>query len=645
MPEKEQQQNQEPKGSTSCNCACDICYCGPNCRCSESLCRCEASSVINSLGRASSTVSATKGKAGSTTNKGSFCSNSNKIAKNNGRSDNQNNTVGYLDPLASPQPQPTTTTTTINTARFSKIIDIGIQGMTCSMCTRSVEQALIAANGVVSVAVSLATHSAHVEYDPNQTRKDELVDAIECIGYDVVNVDDYDDNNQTSSSSIVEFSITGMTCSMCSQAIERAMQSTEGALSIWVSLATNIARIEYDPSIVSVDHLKETIEDVGYDVINTLITDNSEESDEGGAVVSQDRLERLLQQQQTEVSNRKRAFLYSLTGTIPIFTVTMILPFLSSELKWIHYLHKTITIGHRTFVIEALLLWILCTPIQFGCGYPFYKSSWYGFQQGVLGMDVLVAVGTTASYGYATWATLTGSMEYHFYETSSVLICFILLGKWMQSLAVRRTSKALTQLLELQPKTAIQVVVPPEKERDWDPKQDPFEERTVPLASIRKGDIVKVLKGASVPADGLVQYGEMTVDESMITGESLPVLKTQGSVVLGGTICVESGREAAFVVVTGVGSQTALSQIVSLVQNAQNRQVPIQNLADQISGIFVPAVVTISVVTFMVWYALCQSEVVPESWLNGETPATFSLLFGIACLVSGHAIDSQHDKV
>lgn len=200
---------------------------------------------------------------------------------------------------------------------------------------------------------------------------------------------------------------------------------------------------------------------------------------------------------------------------------------------------------------------------------------------------------------------------------------------------MRRTSAALTKLLSLQPKTAIKITV---SSGELNPAENPYHEEVVAVQSIVPGDVVKVLKGASIPADGVVRFGEMSVDESMITGESIPVLKTQGSIVLGGTICVESGQSigAAFVDVTGVGSSTALSQIVTLIQEAQNRnrEVPIQNLADKISGIFVPTVVAISTLTFMVWYALIQGNFVPQSYLPaGESPSTFSLLFAISCLV------------
>lgn len=530
-------------------------------------------------------------------------------------------------------------------------IDIGIRGMTCSMCTRSVETAVSAMSGVFSVNASLAFNSAHVEFNPSKTSYDEIVETIEDIGYDVVPRPTSAEDKEVASSmkAIAEFIVSGMTCSMCTQSVVKTLESVPGVESVVVSLSTNQAKVDFDPSMTSVDTLKEAIEDVGYDVVEThLISSASDSSgktmltNEGANVMmdSPDRIDRMLEQQEEEVINRKQAFIGSLVGTLPILILTMVLPHFPS-LEIVKWLKQTIVIkldyaGEHSFTLEALILWALCTPIQFGSGYPFYKSSYYGLRQGVMGMDVLVAVGTTASYGYAVWATLIGSMEYHFFETSAVLICFVLLGKWMQTLAVRRTSQALTQLLKLQPKTAIKIIVPADNKK-WNPlKNDPYKEVTVPITAIEKGDFVKVLKGSSIPADGIVRFGEMTVDESMITGESSPVLKTPGVVVLGGTICVEAGQEAgaSFVEVTGVGSNTALSQILQLVQDAQNRQVPIQDFADKVAGIFVPTVVVLSILTFLIWYTLIKMGIVPLSLLpEEESPETFSLLFGISCLV------------
>ena len=212
----------------------------------------------------------------------------------------------------------------------------------------------------------------------------------------------------------------------------------------------------------------------------------------------------------------------------------------------------------------------------------------------------------------------------------------------MNAMAICRTSDALTSLMKLQAKTALRVI-PLEKsaiDGSWNPLVDAYREEIVPIKQIRPGDVVKILKGASIPADGTLVHGEMCVDESMITGESIPLLKALGSMVLGGTICTETSNQSAksltagaFVRVTGVGASTALAQIVKLVQEAQSQQIPIQNLVDTISSVFVPAVVALSLITFLIWYGCCESGLVPSTWYKDESPATFSLLFGIACLV------------
>jgi Cu+-exporting ATPase len=440
---------------------------------------------------------------------------------------------------------------------------------------------------------------------------------------------------QHEESKTIDMVIGGMTCTMCSNAITRALQASPGVLDAVVNLTTHVATIRYRSPTTSPALLQETIENVGYTVPEIFDSSSNEDS------VVEMRLHHLAKRQQEEVAEKKRAFLYSLVGTMPIFIITMILPHVSVPDSIQQYLHDSVHIGGWDIQRESLVLWILATPVQFMCGWTFYKSTWYTIQSGSLGMDVLVALGTTASYSYAVSECLEGKGG-HFFETSAVLLSFVLLGKWMNSLAVRRTGQALTKLMNLQSKTAIRVV--PKKNlqheptisshEEWDPTQHAYDEEIVDIRLVQPNDTVKVLRGASIPADGVVSHGEMTVDESMITGESVPVLKLPGSIVLGGTVCVEVAEDAAgFVHVTGVGSSTALAQIVQLVQDAQTRQVPIQSLADAISSVFVPTVCALSLLTYMIWYALCSSGVVPEDWFAEEGAGTFSLMFAIACLV------------
>ena len=325
---------------------------------------------MNSLNRTSSTFSNKSTKAARSFGGSSCCSDDN---------------VGRVDPLAT-QAAPSTPT---------KTTELRLLGLTCTNCKFAVEKAVRDVQGVIQVEVSLALHLAYIEYDRKQVNREKLIDTIEAIGYDVIAEEEEDGNDESSNTTkVVEFTVSGITCTNCTQAIERAFDAVEGINHVTVSLSTNIARVEYDSSRIDIDTLRETIEDIGYDVVDTLIVDEDQDDDGDGGAVSQDRLERLLKQQQMEVSNRKRAFLYSLVGTVPIFVVTMILPYFASSLKWTQFLHKTVKIGHITFVIEALVLWILATPIQFGCGWAFYRSSWYGFRSGILGMDLLVVVGT-----------------------------------------------------------------------------------------------------------------------------------------------------------------------------------------------------------------------------------------------------------
>lgn len=426
-----------------------------------------------------------------------------------------------------------------------------------------------------------------------------------------------------SSPRTIEFLVGGMTCSMCSQAISHTVQALPGVKDVTVSLATNVARVTLDGSsdattIPTVNEVSDEIEAVGY-TVEKVLSSTSDDDDDSEEMSPDAKMQDLQESQAQLVLKRKRAFLLSLVGALPISFMTMILPhlfFMSSINTWLA--NTYITIQDHSILVESLILAALGTLVQFGSGWTFYQTARYNIKAGQLGMDVLVAIGTTASYGYAWMETFGGHLA-HSFETAAVLISFVLLGKWLNSLAVRRTSEALTQLMQLQAKTAILV----------DTATDA--ERLVNVDQVNPDDIVKVLRGASLPADGIVHSGAITVDESMMTGESVPVLKSPGSLVLGGTVCVEG---TALIQVTGVGRQTALHKIVQLVQEAQTRQVPIQSLADTISSVFVPAVCTMSVLTYLVWYALCNTGVVPPSWYEPEGgDATFSLMFAIATLV------------
>lgn len=519
---------------------------------------------------------------------------------------------------------------------------------------------------------------------------------------DVTHCDDtLDTGNRSIVTALAEVYISGMTCSVCSSAIETALRNNlPNLVSVNISITTDTAEVEWeDKSTVTssevMENIRQIIDDVGYGVeemrlvkkalqpnrkddyrnqINsnsfpsaygdspngTSNLDHTRQEEEEEEETAEQRWQRYRSRQLRKLQQRRQAFLVSLVGTLPILILTMVLPYILDTDALFH--HRHITLFHKyKLALKSVVLWALATPVQFFCGFDFYKMAWYGIRSGRAGMDVLVALGTTASYSYAVVGVLwEDEHASHFFETSAVLICFVLAGKWMQAIAVHRTSDALSHLMELQSKTAIKVT-PLKDRQSFDPVKDPYVEETVDIQRIKVNDMVKVIRGASIPADGRVLFGDILVNESMVTGESMPVLKTPGSVVLGGTVCVETSISrlsaddnsstsssddsdienrsnqigAAFIEVTGIGSNTALAQIVKMVQMAQSRSVPIQSYADSISAVFVPTVCAISLLTYLVWYALCSSEVVPKSWYedDGEDAATFSLMFAIACLV------------
>jgi len=541
------------------------------------------------------------------------------------------------------------------------VVDIGVGGMTCSMCSSAIHKALSGMEGVTDVTVSLATNVAHVEYIKSGNLNAQIIaDEIEDIGYDVTDVIEKVKPKRILKS--VEYAVGGMTCSMCSSAVTRALTSMAGVENVDVSLSTNTARIKYyDDKEVESDEpfnyphdFEEMIEDIGYDVngvvedfnTETLNNNNGPGAENITLQDSEDRLQRILRQQDSQLKARRNAFLWSFVGTLPILTITMIMPRVLHKDNFLcKFFKQHVEVFGCSLLVEAIVVWLLTTPVQFICGFSFYKTSFHGIRRGVLGMDVLVAIGTTSSYVYAFLSMWHDDPGYRFFETSAVLITFVLLGKWMNAMAVRKTSQALTQLMKLQAKTAIKITTASTDSNLWNPLRDSYTEETVPIENVQPGDIVKILRGSNIPADGIVIHGEMTVDQSMITGESIPILKSPGDNVIGGTICAETGTisddkkgnhaltAAAFVRVTGVGADSALSQIVHMVQEAQSKQVPIQKLADSIASIFVPAVVIFSFLTFLAWWACCKAGVVPIGWYGEEKPIAFSLMFGIASLV------------
>ncbi len=428
----------------------------------------------------------------------------------------------------------------VKEARLSKK-EISEGWMTCAACSSRVEKRLNALDGVAQVNVNLATERASVVYDPDSVSPAGVAERIVQTGFSVPDES-------------VEFAIGGMTCAACSARVDKRLNALEGVTSATVNLSTERALVRYTPGVVSVEDLIERVVKTGYTA--------SEISDSSG---DKERLAR---------EKKARRDLWMLA-----FSVILSLPLLlqmTSHLSW----------SGEPWEWPRWWQMALAAPVQFIVGRRFYVGAYNSLRGGGANMDVLVALGTSAAFFHSAAVTMLGFDSMHVYfEASAVLITLVLLGKIMESRAMGRTSEAIKKLMGLQAKTARIL-------REG-------EEREVPIEQVIVGDIVIVRPGEKFPVDGVVIEGTTSVDESMITGESIPVDKSPGDAVTGATINKNGAIQFR---AARVGRETALAQIIRMVEEAQGSKAPIQRIADQISGIFVPVVVVIAVITSALWF-------------------------------------------
>ncbi len=427
-------------------------------------------------------------------------------------------------------------------------LTLPVQGMSCAACAVTIEKALRQVKGVGQAMVNYANQKAVVEFDPVQTGPEELIATVQSAGYSV-------------SSAVVRLSIRGMTCASCVSRVEKAILSVPGVLSASINLGLEEARIEYLPEVAQIGSIKKAIADSGYQAVE-LETVDAEAVEK--------------QQRQASFIRLKKKFLFSLSLTVPILLISFAehLPLLShlpQKLRWI-------------------LLFLLTTPVLFYAGAGFFSGAYKSLKHRAADMNSLIAVGTGSAYLYSTLATyfpflFPTALQHVYFDTAAVIITLILMGRLLEARAKGKTSEAIKRLMGLQPKTAR--VVRNGQEAD------------IPIDEVQVGDLVVVRPGEKIPVDGFVQEGHSTVDESMITGEPIPVEKQPGDPVIGATI----NKTGSFTLIASrVGKNTMLAQIVRLVQEAQGSKPPIQRMADIIASYFVPVVIIIAVVTFIVWY-------------------------------------------
>ncbi|MGB2763001.1 MAG: heavy metal translocating P-type ATPase [Candidatus Aminicenantaceae bacterium] len=380
----------------------------------------------------------------------------------------------------------------------------------------------------------------------------------------------------------LELPIQGMDCASCVQKIEKALLQTRGVTRAVVNLATKKAKVEYIPSDTSLAEIKRVIEQTGYKVLEVPPEEELED------------IERIVREK--EYKKLKRKFFAGLILGLIIFIGSSPRLF-----PWI-----------PSFLNSFFVLWVLGTPVQFWIGWQFYKGAWGAFRHRNADMNTLIAVGTSAAYLYSVAATLFPSLfesgglkpEVYF-DTSAIIIVLILLGRLLEARAKGQTSEAIKKLIGLRPKTA-------RVKRDG-------KEIDIPVEEVLIGDVVIIRPGEKIPVDGIITDGKSSVDESMITGESMPVKKEKGDEVIGATINKTGSFQFR---ATKVGKDTALAQIIKLVQDAQGSKAPIQRLADVIAGYFVPIVISIAIATFVVWFNF------------GPSPAlTFALLNFVAVMI------------
>ena len=452
----------------------------------------------------------------------------------------------------------------------TKELSLPVIGMTCVNCANTITRTLKRTAGVTDALVNYASERAVITFDPGLLKEDQLVQRIRDAGYDVPQA-------------AVDLPITGMTCTNCANTVQRALRKVTGVVEANVNYASEKASVVYIPGVAHRQDLIQAVEKAGYGVVQTT-GDEALEDAEAAA-------------REAEIADQTRKFWVGVTFAAPLFLFSMArdlnLLGMWAHGEWVHW-----------------LMLALATPVQFYVGGDYYRGGWKSIRNGSANMDVLVAMGSSAAYFYSL-AILIGSLfgwhglgDHVYFETAAVIITLIKLGKLLEARAKGRTSAAIKALMGLRARTAHVV-------RDG-------QEIEILVEQVRSGDYVIVRPGEKIPVDGIVVEGRSAVDESMLTGESLPVDKKPGDLVIGATLNSQGMLKFE---ATKVGRETALAQIVRLVQEAQGSKAPIQRLADQVSAIFVPVVLAIAALTFLGWYFV------------GQVGFTQALVYMIAVLV------------
>ncbi len=451
---------------------------------------------------------------------------------------------------------------------------IQIHGMSCAACVRRVEQGIISLDGVSTASVNLATEKAVVEYDPDAVNSEEIKAKVNDLGYEVIETEP----SASAGPQTTVISVGGMNCAACVRRVENTLKSVAGVGEASVNLATSKAMVSYDPAVTALPDLKNALDEAGYQFLG---------------VRGETREDPLEEARKAELRDLKIKLAVGIVLSIIIHVGSMpdLFPFVRAIPE--HFLLP--------------LLFIMATPVVLWVGNRFLIGAYKAARQKTSDMNTLVAVGSLSAYLYSTAVMVfpgffasAGVAPHVYFDGAAMIVTLILLGRLLEARAKDKTSSAIKRLMELKPKTA-RVIGEDGRESD------------IPIELVSVGDVILVRPGEKIPTDGVVVSGVSAVDESMLTGESIPVGKEAGSEVFGATM----NKSGTFTFrAAKVGAETALAQIIRLVEEAQGSKAPIQRVADRVASIFVPVVMSIAVVTFLVWYFLVPDPVFSRALLN-----------------------------
>ncbi|XP_033114023.1 copper-transporting ATPase 1-like [Anneissia japonica] len=455
-----------------------------------------------------------------------------------------------------------------------KRCQLQVTGMTCASCVATIEKNLKKEKGIESVSVSLMAQKAEINYNIHLITSNKIANFISDMGFSAKVLED----DTSPVDQYVELQISGMTCASCVYLIESTLKKKQGILSASVTLATCRGRFEYDPELIGPRDVIQYVRDVGFGA-NLATNDTKSKM----AIIDH----------KEEIRRWRKSFLLCLFFGIPVMVI------LIHDIR--HGASQKLIIPGLS--VENLALFLLCTPVQLLGGRYFYVQAYKALKHRAANMDVLIVLATTIAYLYSIFILIIAMIQgastspMTFFDEPPMLLVFVCLGRWLEHMAKGKTSEALAKLMSLQATEATLV--------KYNEEGSIEEEVEMEVDLLHKGDVVKVFPGEKIPIDGTVLEGKSMVDESLITGESMPVVKMEGHTVIGGTI---NQNGTLFVKATHIGSDTTLSHIVKLVEEAQTSKAPIQKIADKVAGYFVPAIVSLSLLVLVLHIATGYSN-------------------------------------